>query len=88
MPSSVIRSYQYDAASRQLSIVFRSGRRYVYRDVPAEIHDAMKTAFAKGEFFNRYVRGRYAFARMHHSRASVRIKRAPSDGSRGCAPRY
>jgi hypothetical protein len=65
MPSTVIRSYQYNAASRQLSIVFRSGRRYMYRDVPAEIHDAMKTAFAKGEFFNRYVRGRYAFARMH-----------------------
>jgi hypothetical protein len=63
MPSTVIHSYQYDAASRQLAIVFQSGRHYVYKDVPAEIYAAMRAAFAKGEFFNSHVRGRYAFVR-------------------------
>jgi len=63
MPSTVIRSYQYDAASRQLAIVFQSGRRYVYSDVPAEVYEGMKTASAKGEFFNSYIREQYKFVR-------------------------
>jgi hypothetical protein len=89
MPSTVIRSYQYDAASRQLSIVFQSGRRYQYQDVPPEIHDAMKTAFAKGEFFNRYVRGRYACVRSSSEppvHSADQIGLAPR--SRRCARRY
>ena len=36
MPSSVIRSYHYDPARRELSVVFQSRRRYTYIDVPAE----------------------------------------------------
>jgi hypothetical protein len=64
MPSSVIRSFAYDAAKRELLIHFQSGRRYVYRGVPAEIHQAMKAAYAKGEFFNAAIRGRYPFSRV------------------------
>ena len=63
MPSAVIRSCQYDAATRQLSIVFQSGRHYVYQHVPGEIYSAMKAAFSKGEFFNHYIRGQYGFVR-------------------------
>ena len=65
MPSTVIRSYRYDAATRQLSIVFQSGRRYVYKNVPGEIYSAMKAAFSKGEFFNHFIRGQYSFVRSH-----------------------
>ena len=63
MPSSVIRSYSYDAARRELGIVFQSGRRYAYIDVPPETYAAMKAAFAKGEFFNRHVRDHFTFRR-------------------------
>ena len=63
MPSTVIRSYQYDAATGRLSIVFQSGRRYVYKNVPDEIYSAMKAAFSKGEFFNHFIRGQYSFVR-------------------------
>jgi hypothetical protein len=56
MPSTVIRSFEYDAALFELHIIFQSGRHYVYKGVPAEIVDAMKRSFSKGEFFNEHVR--------------------------------
>lgn len=63
MPSTVIRVFTYDAARRRLTIVFRSGRRYVYRDVPEEVFEAFAGAFSKGEYFNSHIRDRYAFER-------------------------
>jgi KTSC domain len=63
MPSTVIRSYKYDAASSQLAVVFQSGRRYVYEEVPSEIFEDMKRAFSKGEFFNNHIRDHYRFVR-------------------------
>jgi KTSC domain-containing protein len=61
VPSSLIRSFQYDPASRTLLINFQSGRRYRYSDVPAEIHKGLRAAFAKGAFFNAQIRGRFAY---------------------------
>ncbi len=63
MPSTVIRFFRYDAAKRELLVVFQSGRRYVYRDVPQEIHDGMKASFSKGEYFNAHIRDRYTYER-------------------------
>jgi hypothetical protein len=62
MPSSVIRSYRYDPVEHYLDLVFVSGRRYRYHDVPEETYDAMRRAFSKGEFFNRYIRDQYRFS--------------------------
>jgi hypothetical protein len=64
MPSSVIRAFSYDASRRELLIVFQSGRRYVYQGVPEETYRAMTAAFAKGEFFNTEIRGRFGFVRL------------------------
>jgi hypothetical protein len=61
MPSTVIRSFEYDEAARTLSITFQSGRRYTYLDVPAEIYQEMRAAFAKGVFFNTRIRDRFAY---------------------------
>ena len=61
MPSSVIRSFDYDPAERRLVVRFVSGRRYSYLDVPPETYEAMRLSFSKGEFFNAQVRDRYAF---------------------------
>jgi hypothetical protein len=63
MPSSVVRSYDYYPASRQLAVVFQSGRRYVYEDVPTEVFESMKRAFSKGEFLNNHIRDQYRFVR-------------------------
>lgn len=59
MPSTVIRGFDYDAARRVLTVRFVSGRCYAYHDVPPDLPDRWRAAFAKGIFFNREVRGRY-----------------------------
>jgi len=60
MPSTVIRRFSYDPASRALDVLFVTGRRYLYREVPPEVADAFRGAFAKGRFFNARIRDRYA----------------------------
>ncbi len=61
MPSSVIRSFDYDAAARRLDIEFVSGRRYSYLDVPGGEVAALRRAGSKGGFFNRRIRDRYRY---------------------------
>jgi lysyl-tRNA synthetase class 2 len=61
VPSTLIRSFQFDEASKTLLIVFQSGRRYRYLDVPAEIPKGLRAAFAKGAFFNAHIRDRFAY---------------------------
>ena len=63
MPSSVIRSYQYDPRQRRLELEFVSGRRYRYHDVPEETYTAMRRAFSKGEFFNAHIRDHFRHTR-------------------------
>lgn len=63
MPSTVIRSFEYDTARHELHIVFQSGRHYIYQGVPAATADAMKRAFSKGEYFNQHIRDQFPFVR-------------------------
>jgi len=63
MPSTVIRSFDYDAAMRRLDIEFTTGRRYSYHDVPAQLFAAMRASASKGRFFNRRIRDHFAFTR-------------------------
>jgi KTSC domain len=63
MPSTVIRWFNYDADSRKLHIVFQSGRRYIYENVPPQTYAAMKGSFSKGEFFNTHIRDHFSFVR-------------------------
>jgi hypothetical protein len=63
MPSTVIRSFEYDAARQVLAIVFQSGNRYWYQGVAATTFRAMQASFSKGEFFNDHIRDRYPFVR-------------------------
>jgi hypothetical protein len=59
MPSTVIRSFDYVPVSKELTVEFVTGRRYIYSGVPGEEVAAMRCAFAKGSFFNRRIRDRY-----------------------------
>ena len=61
MPSSLIRHFRYDEASKTLLIIFQSGERYRYLDVPPEIHKGLRAPFAKGAFFNTNIRDKFAF---------------------------
>jgi lysyl-tRNA synthetase class 2 len=70
MPSTAIREFRYLPRERQLEIVFTTGRRYRYLEVPERIHAAMCQAFSKGEFFNNRIRDHFAFIRLEDSRAA------------------
>jgi hypothetical protein len=59
MPSSVIRDFDYRQPDRELRILFVTGRRYVYRDVPPEVVEAFELALSKGRFFNARIRDHY-----------------------------
>jgi len=64
MPSSVIRFYRYNPESRDLLVVFQTGKRYVYKKVPPDTHEALKAAFSKGYFFNRHIRDQFEYERL------------------------
>jgi hypothetical protein len=59
MPSNVIRRFMYVPGTKELTVEFVTGRRYVYSDVPEEDAQAFRSAFAKGTHFNRHIRDRF-----------------------------
>ena len=61
MPSSVIRRFAYCPDSAQLWVEFTTGRKYVYSDVPSEVADTFRSAFAKGVYFNTRIRDRFPY---------------------------
>ena len=70
MPSTLIRSTEYDARTQTLSVWFvTSGHRYDYKNVPPETYDAFRQAFAKGRFFNQFIRNRYRYELVEDSRS-------------------
>lgn len=65
MPSRVIRYFHYDPVDEHLDVIFVSGRRYRYHQVPEEAYDQMRRAFSKGEYFNRCIRDHYRCTLMN-----------------------
>ena len=61
MPSSVIRRFVYDQMEGELWVEFTTGRKYVYSNVPEEVAEAFRSAFAKGVYFNTRIRDRFPF---------------------------
>ena len=64
MPSTVIRAAHYDSERRTLDILFTTGRRYLYHDVPPSEADAFGAAFSKGRYFNAHIRDAYPFTEV------------------------
>ncbi|HVQ09309.1 MAG TPA: KTSC domain-containing protein [Allosphingosinicella sp.] len=64
MPSTVIRAARYDPDRRVLDILFTTGRRYLYHDVPPEEADRFRAAFSKGRHFNAHIRDHYDFTEV------------------------
>ena len=59
MPSTVIRRFEYHPETRELLVLFVTGRRYVYADVPPDDVQRFREAFSKGRHFNAHIRDRY-----------------------------
>jgi hypothetical protein len=64
MPSTVIKSFSYDAVKQRLRVIFISGMIYEYKKVPQEVYDEMKAAFSKGIYLNERIKGFYEFEKV------------------------
>jgi len=71
MPSTIIRAFDYRPETRELDILFTTGRVYRYTDVPPEAVAAFRAAFAKGRHFNARIRGRYDFQELDRDEADA-----------------
>jgi hypothetical protein len=74
--STTISTVTYDSDLEVLEVEFRDRSVYQYLGVPAEAHSAFTTAASKGSYFNRNIRGRFAYVRLSKSSglmSSVRL---------------
>ena len=70
MPSTVISRFVYDEMEQNLWVEFTTGRRYVYLGVPEEVASALRSAFAKGVYFNTRIRDKYPHREVTHEEES------------------
>jgi hypothetical protein len=61
MPSTVIRRFDYNPETRELEVLFITGRRYIYHAVPQAAADDFRAAFSKGRHFNAHIRDAYDY---------------------------
>lgn len=57
----MIKSYMYDPERPILEITYHSGKVYHYLDVPEKVFGEMRATMVKGIWFNRHIKGKYAF---------------------------
>ncbi|HEY5721149.1 MAG TPA: KTSC domain-containing protein [Allosphingosinicella sp.] len=69
MPSTVIRRFDYDPAEQALVVTFTTGRIYRYSEVPPDVAERFRGAFAKGRFFNARIRDRFEFTELEPSQS-------------------
>lgn len=62
--STSLTAVGYDKAHAHLEVEFRSGARYRYASVPADVFTRLVEAESKGRFFNEHVRSCYAYERL------------------------
>ena len=61
MPSTAIQLISYDEATQRLTVIFVSGRRYLYESVPRHLYEAFVRAPSRGAFFNCEISGFYEY---------------------------
>ncbi|NTE01222.1 KTSC domain-containing protein [Agrobacterium tumefaciens] len=66
MPSSVINSFSYHAESKILTIIFVSGYKYHYINVPQTVFNSFKSATSKGRYFNERIKNKFRFKKVQH----------------------
>ena len=55
----------YDQKSRTLEVIFRTGGKYRYKNVPSDKYDALLSAESIGKYMHRHIIGRYEYVRVH-----------------------
>ena len=71
MTSPAIRGAWYVPNRRQLDLMFASGRRYRYANVPADVARRFAEALSKGRFYNSEIRNCFACTELDTELAQV-----------------
>ena len=58
--SSVLSAATWNEGTEELTIVFRSGRSYVYQAVPENVWEGFTSASSAGQYFNQNIKDSYA----------------------------
>lgn len=82
MSSTAIRSFNYQPGSSSLVVVFQTGRRYAFYDVPAAVFEAMQAARSHGAFFRERIRDRYSWSRLEDVGTATRPGMESGPGGR------
>lgn len=71
MTHPAIRGAWYLPSRHQLDLMFGSGRRYRYANVPAHVARGFADALSKGRFYNSEIRNRFACSELDSELADV-----------------
>jgi KTSC domain-containing protein len=64
LDSTSLAAVVYDGRRGELELDFRDGTRYAYSGVAPELFQDLLSATSKGFFFNRFIRGRFPYAKL------------------------
>jgi len=66
-----MKSVGYESTGKILEIEFRSGAVYQYLEVPKKVHEELRRAGSKGQYFNGEIRDEYVFVRVDARRRAT-----------------
>lgn len=61
----MILGVRYNKASQDMEIIFRTGEKYRYKNVPRSVYEALLNAESQGEYMHKYVLKRYEYERFY-----------------------
>lgn len=59
LDSTNLAGYEYDPQTQLLTVAFKHGRSYSYKDVPQAIADGLGSAPSPGQYFNSNIKNSY-----------------------------
>jgi hypothetical protein len=64
--SSMLRRVRYDPKSRFLDVVFRTGEKYRYQDVPSDEYNGLLNAESHGKYMQMHIIDHYEVVRLEN----------------------
>ena len=61
----MLRLLGYDEGSRILEVVFNTGDRYQYKEVPADEYEGLMSAESIGQYMHRHIIDHYDYERLN-----------------------
>jgi hypothetical protein len=62
--SRMILGIRYNQKTYELDVVFRSGEKYRYKNVPLVVYEGLRNAPSHGQYMHKKVLGRYKYERL------------------------